>query len=129
MSASSSIETWAWLASCCSSWDCSGEASLSSSPSSSSVPCCSWLFVFLGARLVLFVVVLVVGVVAQLVAIAQIVDDLARELGERGLVGKRVLQVVQRVAGLFLDEAAPQFHHVRGTAPASARPVARWRIR
>ena len=68
----------------------------------------------LGILLGLVLLVLVGGVriLAQLVAIAQIRDDLARETSEIGLVREPVLQILQRSPGLVLDEPAPQVHHV-----------------
>ncbi len=80
--------------------------------------------VFLGV--VLLIVVHFVGIVAKLVAIAQIVDDLAGKPGKALLVGQSVLQVVQMIAGALLDKAAPQVHHVirarRQVAPGGEVP-------
>ncbi len=59
-------------------------------------------------------VVLRIRVLAQLVAIAQIVDYLPREAGKGGLILKLVLQPLQSATGLLLDKSAPKLHHIRG---------------
>ena len=67
---------------------------------------------FLGAVLV---VVALIGVIAQLIAIAKVNDHLARKAGKGGLIIQRVVQRLERASGLILDIAAPQLHCVGGT--------------
>ena len=98
------------------------------------------LFLVVGILLglVVLVFVLAVGVVAQLVAIAQVADHLAGQLGKGGLVVQQRFDVFQRAAGLFLDKRAPQVHHVlrafgqRASGGQVAHQIARrrgqWRI-
>ena len=77
---------------------------------------------FFGAFLGFVFVVLVqrVRIIAQLIAVTQIADHLAREAGKGGLIIQHVADVFQRAAGLFLDIAAPQFHRVFGTGGQGA---------
>ncbi len=70
------------------------------------------LIVFAAFRFVVLIVVKLVGVFAQLVAIAQIGDHLARELGKGLLIAQKIVNVIKRFAGLLFDEPAPQVHHV-----------------
>ena len=62
----------------------------------------------------LVLLALLVGVVAQLVAVAQILDHLARETGKGGLIRQHPLQAFERIACLALDEGAPQIRHRLG---------------
>ena len=55
-----------------------------------------------------------VRVIAQLVAIAEIRDHLARKAGKGCLIGQHMIQIVERAAGLFFDKATPQVHDVFG---------------
>ena len=78
--------------------------------------------------LVVLVVILGVGVVAQLVAVTQILDDLARKAGEITLIGQCVLQISS------VSPASPSIKPRRSSitlrAPSgNSRPVARWRMR
>ena len=73
------------------------------------------LLLVLGFGLRLLLLVLGVGVVAELVAVAQIVDHLAREPGKGGLVGEHLVERFEGRAGLALDEAAPQIEYVART--------------
>ena len=61
-----------------------------------------------------FVLVFVdlVGVIAQLIAVAQIRDHLACKSGKGRLILQNVAEVFQRIPCLFLNEPAPQFHRV-----------------
>ena len=60
----------------------------------------------------LVVLALVVGVVAQLVAIAEVRDHLAGEFRERFLVVEHLVGIGETVPGLALEEAFPQVHDV-----------------
>ncbi len=123
MSAESTIDTWAMalvllfvlaalgaglgLSDCC--WSSPALSGLSGS--------CS-------AILAGIVLVVHVGVIAQLVAIAEIGDDPARHAGEGSLIGQDMIEIAQRAAGLFLDEG-----RARGPshAPRPWAGHARWR--
>jgi hypothetical protein len=85
------------------------------------------LFVLVAALgLVVLIVVGGVGVFTQLIAIAQIIYDLAGKTGKGLLIGKCILQVFKGAAGLFFDKTAPQVHHViragRQIAPRRQMP-------
>ena len=56
---------------------------------------------------VFLLVVQLVGVVTQLIAIAEISDDLPGKTGKRGLIVEDALKVFQRAASLIFDEPAP----------------------
>ncbi len=65
----------------------------------------------------LIVRLIVIGrirVIAQLVTIAEVRDDLARKAGKGRLIRKHMVDIVQSVASLFFDKAAPQVHHIGG---------------
>ena len=68
--------------------------------------------VLVGVGVLVAVVVLGVGIVAELVAVAEIRDDAPRQLGERDLVLQRGPEVLERRRGLALNELAPEPHHV-----------------
>jgi len=63
----------------------------------------------------------VVGIVAQLVAVAQILDHLPREAGKGRLVGQRPVQPLQRAARLFVEEPPP--HVGDGAGALGQRPA------
>src|SRR6056297_3744257 len=70
-----------------------------------------FVLLILGA-LVLALVVHLVGIVAQLVTIAEVVDHAAGETGEGRLVLHHVLEIFERAATAVLDIAAPEFHDI-----------------
>ena len=74
------------------------------------------LLLLVGLALLFLILILGVRVVAQLVAVAQVGDQVAGEAGEGGLVGQHVLDSGQPVARRLLDEPAPQVERVRSTA-------------
>ena len=81
----------------------------------------------LGARLVLLLVlrrVLGVGVLAELVAVAEVLDHPAREAGERPLVVEHRVEVGEGAAGVAVEMPPPERHHV--LRPRRQR-AARWR--
>ena len=61
---------------------------------------------------VVLLIIFLIGVIPQLIAIAEIVDDLTGKLGKAFLVGQQGIQIAQRIAGLLFDIALPQLHHV-----------------
>ena len=69
----------------------------------------------------LILVAHLVGVVAQLVAVAQVIDHLAGEAGKAGLIGQRLFQPVKRAAGLTFKEFAPERQNV--VSPARQVPA------
>ncbi|EKD59974.1 MAG: hypothetical protein ACD_54C01021G0001 [uncultured bacterium] len=60
-------------------------------------------------------VVGLIGVVAQLVAIAKVCDHLAGKAGKGGLIIKHGIEVIQRVMRLTFDEFAPHLHDIGRT--------------
>ncbi len=71
------------------------------------------VLLLLGSVLRLVLLVLAgVGVVAELVAVAEVADDLPREAREGRLVVEPCFKVVERAARRILDEPAPEVEHV-----------------
>ena len=62
--------------------------------------------------LILRLVLEIVGILAQLIAVAQILDHPPGQLGELALIGQRLLKIAELTAGLILDEPAPELHHI-----------------
>mmetsp|Transcript_18272 Transcript_18272/g.29013 ORF Transcript_18272/g.29013 Transcript_18272/m.29013 type:complete len:398 (-) Transcript_18272:1240-2433(-) len=59
-----------------------------------------------------FLILDVIRVIAQLITVAEIVDDLTGKFGKGLLVGQQLLQVSKVLACALLDVAAPQVHHI-----------------
>ena len=71
------------------------------------------LIIFFGLlSVVLRFVVHLIGVIAQLIAISKIGNDLPRKTGKIGLIGQNIVEIVQLFAGLTFDKIAPQLHHI-----------------
>ena len=78
--------------------------------------------------LVLLVIVAGVGIVAELVAVAEILDHPAGEAGEGLLVAEHVVEP-GRVSPAWLSRKPRQRSRTFCAPPGSVRPVASWRTR
>ncbi len=70
------------------------------------------LFLFLRGALILAVIIHLIGVIAKLVAIAQIINQLAGKFCKAGLIRKGLIEIVQGLAAALFDKAAPQLHDI-----------------
>ena len=56
-----------------------------------------------------------VRIIAQLVCIPHVTDQLTGKFGKRLLIRQRIFQTFQRAAAMIFDKATPQFHDVIST--------------
>ena len=72
-----------------------------------------WIFFLLAVVFAVVVLIIkLVRIVAQLVAISQVTDDLAGKFGKFGLIRQLAVKVFKRVTGLIFHELPPEVHYV-----------------
>ena len=70
------------------------------------------IVLILGAGLIVLIRVFHIRVIAQLIAVAEILNHLARKPGKFHLIAQGFIQVFQRLTGALFHEAAPQLHDI-----------------